>query len=301
MEGLTDSSAFRETDLIKGGEAMFDLKDSVALVTGATRGLGKGIALALSKAGAIVYFTGRTEEEFKGAVPLEGSLSGTENLIRQAGGIGYGLKCDHTKDDETKGVIDKIISEHGKIDILVNNVWGGYEYYSDGTEFWNEKGFWTAPMDRFDKMFDSGVRAHYATSLFTVPYMVNARKGLIINLSFWAAEQNDKGVAYCMAKAATNKMTEAMAFELKEHNISVITIYPGLVRTESVMRSKDFFDLTNSESPEFIGRAIAALAADKDVMRKSGTIQVAAQVALDYGFTDIDGKQPIPLTAETGR
>ena len=92
-----------------------------------------------------------------------------------------------------------------------------------------------------------------------------------------------------------------MAFELKEHNISVITIYPGLVRTESVMRSKDFFDLTNSESPEFIGRAIAALAADKDVMRKSGSIQVAAQVALDYGFTDIDGKQPIPLTAETGR
>ena len=280
---------------------MFNLKGSIALVTGATRGIGKGIALALSKSGAIVYFTGRTEEEFKGAVQLEGSLTNTEELIKQAGGIGYGIKCDHKSDDETKAVIDKIISAHGKLDILVNNVWGGYEYFSDGTEFWNEKGFWTAPIDRFDKMFASGIRAHYTTSLFAVPHMVEAHRGLVVNLSYWAAEQNDKGVAYCMAKAATNKMTETMAYELKEHNVSVITIYPGLVRTESVMKSKDFFDLTNSESPEFIGNASAALAADKNVMEKSGTIQIAAKVALDYGFKDIDGKQPIPLTSETSK
>ena len=278
---------------------MFHLENSVALVTGATRGIGKGIALALAKAGAIVYFTGRTEEEYKGAVPLEGSLSATEDLISQAGGVGYGLKCDHTKDDETKDVIDRIISKHGKIDILVNNVWGGYEYFTDGTEFWKEKGFWEAPVDRFDKMFASGVRAQYITSLFAVPHMVEAHKGLIVNLSFWAAEQKDKGVAYCMAKAATNKMTEAMAFELNGHNVSVITIYPGLVRTESVMKSKDFFDLSNSESPEFIGRAVAALAADETIMRKSGTIQIAAQVALDYHFQDIDGRQPIPLTLDS--
>lgn len=281
------------------GCVLFDLKGSIALVTGATRGIGKGIALALSKAGAIVYFTGRTEKEFQGAVQLEGSLSATEDLIRQAGGIGYGLKCDHKKNAETKKVIDIIMSEQGKIDILVNNVWGGYEYYSDGTEFWIENGFWTAPIDRFDKMFESGVRAHYITSLYTVPHMIKAKNGFIVNLSFWAAMQNDKGVAYCMAKAATNKMTETMAFELKDHNISVITIFPGLVRTESVMKQKEFLDIANSESTEFIGNAVAALAADKNNMSKSGTIQVAAQVALDYGFKDIDGKQPIPLTAET--
>lgn len=93
-------------------------------------------------------------------------------------------------------------------------------------------------------------------------------------------------------------MTEAMAFELRDHNVSVVTIYPGLVRTESVMKYKDFFDLTNSESPEFIGKAVAALAADKNIMEKSGTVQIAAQVALDYGYRDIDGRQPMPLTAE---
>ena len=119
------------------------------------------------------------------------------------------------------------------------------------------------------------------TSLFAVPHMIEAGKGLIVNLSFWAAERCDKGTAYCMAKAATNKMTEAMAFELKDYNVSVITIYPGLVRTESVMRSKDFFDLSNSESPEFIGRVVAALAADETVMEKSGTVQIAAQ-AVSY-------------------
>ena len=116
-------------------------KQPIPLVTGATRGIGKGIALALAKEGAVVYFTGRTQEEYQGTVPLEGSLSATEELIRQAGGTGYGIRCDHTQDDETKAVIDRIISEHKKIDILVNSVWGGYEYFTDGTEFWKEKGF----------------------------------------------------------------------------------------------------------------------------------------------------------------
>ena len=147
-------------------------------------------------------------------------------------------------------------------------------------------------------MFSAGVRAHYVTSLYTVTNMIEQKNGLIINISFWAAQLNDKGVAYGIAKAATNKMTETMAFELKDHNISVVTIYPGLVRTESVMKSAAFFDLSNSESSEFIGYAIAALASDENNIVKSGTIQIAAQVALDYGFKDFDGKQPVPLTAE---
>ena len=212
--------------------------------------------------------------------------------------MGYGIMCDHEKDMETKNIIDQIIQKHNKIDILVNNVWGGYEHFNDGTEFWNEKEFFTIPLSRFDKMFNSGVRAHYSTSVYTAKYMAEQKNGSIFNISFWAAQRNNMGVAYGMAKAATNKMTETMAYELEKYNISVITIYPGLVRTESVLKSAEYFDLSNSESPEFIGYSIAALTCDDNILLKSGSIQIAAQIALDYGFKDIDGKQPIPLTVE---
>lgn len=272
------------------------MKEKIVLVTGATRGIGKGIALALAKKGAIVYFTGRTEQEYSGAVNLSGSLSTTQREIEDAGAIAFGVKCDHINDDETKAVVDKIIAEQGRIDVLVNNVWGGYEYFNDGTEFWKEDGFWMAPISRFDKMFSAGVRAHYVTSSFVVPHMIKNNGGLIVNLSFWAAQKDDLGVGYGMAKAATNKMTETMAHDLCQHNINVITIYPGLVRTESVIKAAEHFDLSNSESPEFIGMGIAALASDINISDKTGTIQIAAQIALDYGYKDIDGKQPKPLT-----
>ncbi len=274
---------------------MQKIERKVALVTGATRGIGKGIAIALAKAGAIVYFTGRTEVEFQGAVNLGGCISATEKEIRDNNGIGYGIKCDHTDDKQTNAVLESIIAEQGKIDILVNNVWGGYEYFNDGTPFWEENGFWTAPLSRFDKAFTSGVRAHYVTSYYTIPHMINNKTGLIVNISFWSAERNDMGVSYGMAKSATNKLTETMAYELNEHNISVVTIYPGLVRTESVLKASEYFDLSNSESPEFIGMAIAALASDNNILKKSGLKMTASQIAIDYGYTDIDGKQPRPL------
>ena len=272
------------------------LKDKVALVTGGTRGIGNGIVRSLAAKGATVYFTGRTVQEFQGVVPLPGSLCKTEEAVRQAGGAAYGIACDHVDDVQTKAAVDRVLSEQGKIDILVNNVWGGYEHYSDGTPFWQEKGFWDAPISRFDKMMIAGVRAHYVTSRFVVPSMIAAGNGLIFNISFWAAEQEDKGVCYGMAKAATNKMTRTMAHELRDSNIGVVTIYPGLVRTESVLMYEHYFDMSNSESPEFIGLAIAALAGDDAIMGKTGSVQIAAQVALDYGFADIDGRQPIPLT-----
>lgn len=278
---------------------MKGLNGKVALVTGATRGIGKGIVIALAKAGATVYFTGRTENEYKGAVKLAGSLSETENEVRKYGGMAFGLKCDHTIDLEVEKVINIINTEHGKIDILVNNVWGGYEHFNNGTEFWKEEEFWTIPISRWNSMFDAGVRAHYVTSHLAAPIMIKQNSSLIVNISFWASQKNDRGVAYGTAKAATDKMTSTMAHELEKYNVTVISLYPGLVRTESVLAAQDYLDLSNSESPEFVGRAVVALALDTNVITKTGKVCIAAQLASEYGFIDIDGKQPTPLTVET--
>jgi NAD(P)-dependent dehydrogenase (short-subunit alcohol dehydrogenase family) len=128
--------------------------------------------------------------------------------------------------------------------------------------------------------------------------MITQQSGLIVNISFFVAQRDDKGVSYAAAKAADDRMATAMAHELREYHVAVVSLYPGLVRTESVMKSAEFFDLSNSESPQFIGRAITALATDPNVMQKSGQILVAAAVAKEYGFTDIDGKQPRPITVD---
>lgn len=275
---------------------MKPLIGKVALVTGASRGVGKGIALGLGEAGATVYITGRTVEEGKAAVTLPGTIYQTAEEVSQLGGQGIAVRCDHLKDEEVNGVFQRIQTEQNRLDILVNNVWGGYEFFNDGTEFWKEKGFWTVPISRWDKSFQAGVRAHYVASVLAAPMMIAQQSGLIVNISFFAAQRDDKGVVYTVAKAADDRMAACMAYELREHQVAVVSLYPGLVRTESVMKSAQYFDLSNSESPQFIGRAIAALATDPDIMQKSGRILIAAAVAQEYGFRDIDGKQPRPLT-----
>jgi NAD(P)-dependent dehydrogenase (short-subunit alcohol dehydrogenase family) len=128
--------------------------------------------------------------------------------------------------------------------------------------------------------------------------MVAQKSGLIVNISFWAAQKHMANVIYGASKAATDKLAKDMAHELREYNVAAVSLYPGLVRTEEVMRNAEYFDMSNSESPQFIGRAVAGLAADPNVMQKSGQVLVAAQLALEYGFTDIDGKQPRPVTLE---
>ena len=275
---------------------MKSLAGKVALVTGASRGVGKGIALGLGEAGATVYLTGRTVEEGQAAVDLPGTIDQTAEAVSELGGKGIAIRCDHTHDDEVKEVFQRIRAEQSHLDILVNNVWGGYEHFNDGTEFWNEKGFWTAPLSRWDKMFQAGVRAHYVASVLAAPLMIAQHSGLIVNISFFAAQKDSAGVPYGVAKAADDRMAACMAYELREHNVAAVSLYPGLVRTESVLKAAQYFDLSNSESPQFIGRAVAALATDPDLMKKSGQVLVAAALALEYGFTDIDGKQPRPLT-----
>ncbi|MEH6580788.1 MAG: SDR family NAD(P)-dependent oxidoreductase [Halioglobus sp.] len=276
---------------------MKSLQGEVALVTGASRGIGKGIAISLGEAGATVYITGRTVEE-DNTSGLPGSIHQTAREIINSGGNCLPIQCDHTNDCEVEAVFKRIHAERNKLDILVNNVWGGYEYFTDGTEFWNEKGFWTQPLSRWDSMFQSGVRAHYISSVLAVPLLMHKDNSLIVNISFFAAQRTDKGVAYGVSKAATDHMVACMAEELREHKVAAVSLYPGMVRTESVMKAAENLDLSNSESPQFVGRAVVALASDPDIMKKSGRILVAAALAQEYCFTDVNGEQPRPLTAE---
>lgn len=277
---------------------MTRLSGKVALVTGASRGVGRGIALGLGEAGATVYLTGRTSRTGDSPGGMGDSLQAAADEVTRAGGQGIAVLCDHTDDRQTRTLFEQIRNEQGRLDILVNNVWGGYEHFYDGTEFWLEQGFWDMPFARWDKMFDSGVRAHFTASALAAPMMIAQQSGLIVTVSFFAAQRADKGVAYGAAKAADDQMVRCMAHELRPHNVAAVSLYPGLVRTESVLAAAEYFDMSNSESPEFQGRVVAALAADPAIMAKSGQVFVAAQVALDYGFTDIDGRQPRPLSVE---
>jgi NAD(P)-dependent dehydrogenase (short-subunit alcohol dehydrogenase family) len=250
----------------------------VVVDTGGSRGIGRWIARELARQGAKVFVTGRTESD-----------------LAAVGAGTIGIRCDHTVDSDVEAAFARIAHD-GPIDVLVNNVWGGYERMVDNGEFTWMKPFWQQPLWRWDAMFAAGVRAHYHASQLAAPGMVARRRGLIVNLSHWAAQKHLGNVAYGVSKAATDKMTAHMAAELQSHGVAVVSLYPGMVRTEKVMASAAWLDLSNSESPEFIGRAIAALASDSDVMRHTGKVLVAAALALDYGFMDIDGKSPRPLT-----
>jgi NAD(P)-dependent dehydrogenase (short-subunit alcohol dehydrogenase family) len=253
--------------------------NAVALVTGATKGIGRGVARELARQGHKVFITGRS-------VPDHERFDEPITAIR----------CDHRDDGQVDTVIERIVREAGTIDILVNSVWGGYERMVDNGEFTWPKPFWEQPLWRWDAMFAAGVRAHYHASQLAARAMVTARRGLIVNISFWAAQKHLGNVAYGVSKAATDKMTSDMAAELKPHGVAVVSLYPGLVRTEKVMEAAAYMDLSNSESPDFIGRAVAALAGDPEVLRHSGEVLVAAALAGEYGFTDVDGKTPRPLT-----
>ena len=256
---------------------MEPLDGQIAVVTGAAYGIGRGVAAVLADQGATVFVTGRSTPD---------------------GAIGdriTGIRCDHRDDAQVAAAFDQV-ARAGAIDILVNAVWGGYEQMMENGEFTWMKPFWEQPLWRWDAMFAAGVRAHYHASQIAARSMVARRRGIIVNLSHWAAQKHAGNVAYGVSKAATDKMVADMAFELRPHGVAAVSIYPGMVRTEKVMAAAAWLDLSNSESPEFIGRAVAALAADPDVLRHSGQVLVAARVAEEYGFSDIDGKQPRPLT-----
>jgi NAD(P)-dependent dehydrogenase (short-subunit alcohol dehydrogenase family) len=261
---------------------MPDLTGKVAVVTGASRGVGRGVALALAEAGAIVYATGRT-------------VSG--ETFADAWRI-IGVPCDHTDDRQVESLFGRVADEVGRLDVLVNSAWGGYERMVEDGRFTWPVPFWEQPAWRWDAMFQAGVRAAYVASCHAARVMVAQRSGLIANVSFWAAQKYVGNVPYGVSKAATDKLSADAAHELRGYGVACVSLYPGLVRTEKVLEAADFLDLSNSESPPFVGRAVAALAADPEVLGKSGRALVAAELAREYGFTDVDGRQPRPLTLE---
>jgi NAD(P)-dependent dehydrogenase (short-subunit alcohol dehydrogenase family) len=277
---------------------MANLRGKIAVVTGASRGVGKGIAIGLGEAGATVYVTGRTIQEGADIEKLGGTIFKTAEEVTAIGGKGIAVICDHRDDAQVEKLFQHVKEENGQLDILANNAWGGYEQMIHDGEFTFFNPFWSQPFWRWDAMFQGGVRAAYVASAFAARIMAEQKSGLIVNISFWAAQKYLSNVAYGAAKAAVDKMTADMAHEATKFNVDVISLYPGLVRTESVLRNAEHFDMSNSESPQFIGRVIAALADDQNITKKSGKVLIAAQEALEYGIKDIDGKQPRPLTLE---
>ncbi len=252
---------------------MINVSGRVALVTGASRGIRKGVARELAASGALVHATGRTVESTDFGHPVRA------------------IACDHQDDAAVARVFDRISAEHGRLDVLVNAAWAGYErMVEDGRFTWGVP-FWQQPLWRWDAMFTSGVRAAYVASHFAARSMVAARQGLIVHLSHWAAQKHLGNALYGMSKGATDKMAADMAQELRPHGVTVVSLYPGLVRTEAVLAA-GIFDLSNSESPDYIGRAVAALATDPDAQRWSGQVVVAAALGEAYGFTDVDGRMP---------
>ncbi|MBN1812182.1 MAG: SDR family NAD(P)-dependent oxidoreductase [Anaerolineae bacterium] len=272
------------------------LEGSVAIVTGASRGGGRGIALALGAEGATVYVTGRSVRGGSMRPDLPGTtIDDTAEQVTARGGAGIPVRCDHTVEAEIEALFEHVQQEHGRLDILVNNAWGGYEEH-DGAF----KGpFWEWSISRWDKMLKTGVWSDMVTSYYAVPLMLPHRQGLIVNITLAVGEYDGGWLFYHTAKTAINHLTFGMAQDLRPYGVAVVGLSPGWMCTEAVMSDKPPHKrptgqaLDESESVEYGGRAVVALATDPGVLEKSGRILHTRDLGREYGFVDIDGKEPL--------
>ena len=267
----------------------WNVRDKTIVVTGASRGAGRAIALVLGRAEATVYVTGRSVgAEMTESLP--GTISDTGEAVTAQGDTGIAVRCDHTVDAEVEALFARVREEQGRLDLLVNNVWGGYEHH-EGEGF--VAPFWEQPLRHWEGMFVVGVRAHLVASRFAVPLMLQEHRGLIVNAVAWAFGEYLDNLYYDVAKAAIVRMAFGMAHELRPYGISAVALAPGLI-TERVMAAHAAkpFDLSATETPEYLGQAVAALAANPRMLQKSGEVLTVGDLAREYGFTDVDGRQP---------
>ncbi|MEM8804907.1 MAG: SDR family NAD(P)-dependent oxidoreductase [Cyanobacteria bacterium P01_G01_bin.38] len=280
------------------------LNDKIALVTGATRGLGKGIATGLGEAGATVYITGRTATPSTTA-DIGGSLLETQAAVERAGGRCISIQVDHGDDDQVQALFDRIQSEQGHLDILINNVYGGVNALRTSSG----KPFWQSEASLWDACNQVGLRSHYVASLLAARMMTQRQQGLICTVSSWGGLMPLFGVAYGAGKTACDRMAADMARELKPYHVASIPLWPGIVGTEQISKFADEMaaepapdprmgviqDRFNWETPLLTGRVAAAIASDPAVHQRTGRVHIVAEWAKHYGLADQAGNLPVSL------
>lgn len=278
-------------------ETHASLAGQVALVAGATRGAGRGVARALGGAGALVYCTGRSTAGHRGMDRPE-TVDETAELIRQAGGRAIAVRVDHTHEDEVAALAARVRGEAGRLDVLVNSVWGG-----DPMVDWS-RSFWEVDLSNVRAYLDQTLVSHLITNRHLAPLMVEADRGLIVEVIDGHFAGYRGHILYDLTKAALARLAYGMAMELARTGVTALAVSPGFLRSEAVLEhfgvtdeswrdaiAKDPY-FAESESPLLVGRAVVALAADPDVRRKAGLIHFASDLAREYGFTDVDGRTP---------
>jgi NAD(P)-dependent dehydrogenase (short-subunit alcohol dehydrogenase family) len=267
-----------------------DLSGAVALVTGASRGVGRGVAAALGECGATVYVTGRSRPG-SSTENLPGTIDDVAVEVSRRGGNGIAVQCDHFDDEQTAAVFERIERDHGRLDLLVNNAWAGYERAHDATF---DAAFWNQPLWRWD-LFAGSLRAQYAASQRAVPLMLAGDCGLIVNMSFTDGDVYLGQVAYDISKTSSDRMVLGMAYDLRRTSITAVSLHPGLVRTERVAAAWAALGegpASMAHSPEYAGRAVAWLLADPARHERTGQRLTVGDLAQCYGFSDVDGRRP---------
>jgi NAD(P)-dependent dehydrogenase (short-subunit alcohol dehydrogenase family) len=278
------------------------LQGKVALVAGATRGAGRGIAVELGAAGATVYVTGRSTRQQRSEYNRPETIEETAELVSQAGGQGIAVQVDHLDPAQVKTLVDRIEREQGRLDVLVNDIWGGEHLVE-----WH-KPVWEHSLEQGLRLLRLAIDTHIITSHFALPLLIKQAGGLVVEVTDGTADYNNShyrlSLFYDLAKTSIIRIAWALAQELRPYQGAAVALTPGWLRSEMMLdiygvKEENWRDATAkqphfviSETPRYVGRAVAALAADPDVVRWSGLSLSSGQLAQEYGFTDLDGSQP---------
>ena len=279
------------------------LDGRVALVAGATRGAGRGTAVALGEAGATVYCTGRSTREGRSEYDRPETIEETAELVEAAGGTGIAVAVDHLEPEQVGKLVERIDAEQGRLDLLVNDIWGGEKLFE-----WN-KPLWEHDLDNGLRTLRLAIDTHLITSHFALPLLIREPGGLVVEMTDGTREYNDENYRvaafYDLAKTAVIRLAFAQSRELAPHGCTAVALTPGWMRSEMMLENyrvteENWRDGARinphfaaiSESPRFVGRAVAALAADPDLARRNGGSFSSGGLAREYGFTDVDGSQP---------